>query len=280
VLEELVRRFDTRIAIGTFGASAGAIAVSRLFLGDLPDFRVVPLPYPGFATVHLHLLLGMLAGLAGIAYNRAILGALAVTQRLHRWPVELRAAVIGASVGLVAWFAPSLVGGGDPLTQQTLDGNETVSWLALAFLLRFAMGPLCYAARTPGGLFAPMLVLGVQGGLLFGNLCSQWAGDLAPDPRAMAVVGMAAFFTAVVRSPLTGIVLAIELTGSFTLLLPMLSACFAAMLMPTLLREPPIYDSLRESTLRLQKQVGGLQHKPGGSDESQGTTSPEARKGT
>jgi CIC family chloride channel protein len=91
---------------------------------------------------------------------------------------------------------------------------------------------------------------------------------------------MAAFFTAVVRSPLTGIVLAIELTGCFTLLLPMLSACFAAMLLPTLLREPPIYDSLRESTLRLQEQVGALQRKPGGSDEPQGTTSPEAREGT
>jgi CIC family chloride channel protein len=255
VLEELVRRFDTRIAIGTFGASAGAIAVSRLFLGDLPDFRVAPLPYPGFATVPLHLLLGTLAGLVGIAYNRAILGALAVTERLPRWPVALRAAVIGASVGLVAWLAPSLVGGGDPLTQRTLDGNETVSWLALVLLLRFGLGPLCYAARTPGGLFAPLLVLGVQGGLLYGNLCSHCAADLAPDPRALAVVGMATFFTAVVRSPLTGIVLAIELTGCFTLLLPMLSACFAAMLLPTLLREPPIYDSLRESTLRLQGQA-------------------------
>jgi CIC family chloride channel protein len=118
VLEELVRRFDARIAIGTFGASAGAIAVSRLFLGDLPDFHVAPLPYPGFATVPLYLLLGMLAGLAGIAYNRAILGALAVTERLPRWPVEVRAAVIGASVGLVAWFSPSLVGGGDLLTSK------------------------------------------------------------------------------------------------------------------------------------------------------------------
>jgi CIC family chloride channel protein len=104
-------------------------------------------------------------------------------------------------------------------------------------------------------LFAPLLVLDAQGGLLCGSLCSHWAADVAPDPRALAVVGMAAFFTAVVRSPLTGIVLAIELTGCFTLLLPMLSACFAAMLVPTLLRDPPIYDSLRENTLRLQDKV-------------------------
>jgi CIC family chloride channel protein len=257
VLEELVRRFDTRTAIATFGASAGAIAVSRRFLGDLPDFRVVPLPYPHFTTVPLHLLLGVLAGLAGIAYNRAILGALAATERLRRWPVEVRAAAIGALVGLVAWFAPGLVGGGDALTQGALSSTGTASWLGLVFLFRFALGPVSYATRTPGGLFAPMLVIGTQGGLLYGILCSQCLAELAPDPRALAVVGMAAFFTAVVRSPLTGIVLAIELTGCFTLLLPMLSACFAAMLLPTLLGEPPIYDSLRENTLRIQRMTTG-----------------------
>jgi CIC family chloride channel protein len=56
---------------------------------------------------------------------------------------------------------------------------------------------------------------------------------------------MAAFFTAVVRAPLTGIVLVVEMTGSSTLLLPMLGACFAAMGTATWLRDAPIYDALR-----------------------------------
>lgn len=252
VLEELYRRFDTRLTVATFGTSAGAIAVSRVFLGDQPDFRVEAFSYGGFGAVLLYLLLGAFAGLVGIAYNRAILGGLAATERLRRWPVELRAAVIGSVVGLIAWLGPSLVGGGDPLTQRTLSGSDPLTWLVPVFLLRFALGPLCYAARTPGGLFAPMLVLGAQGGLLYGNLWICWATALAPDPKAFAVVGMAAFFTAVVRSPLTGIVLVIELTGCLTLLLPMLAACFVAILLPTLLREPPIYDSLSADTVRFQ----------------------------
>lgn len=66
---------------------------------------------------------------------------------------------------------------------------------------------------------------------------------------------MAAFFTGVVRSPLTGIVLVVEMTASVTMLLPMLGACFAAMLLPMLLRDAPIYDSLREHTLRLEQQI-------------------------
>ena len=69
-------------------------------------------------------------------------------------------------------------------------------------------------------------------------------------PEAFAVVGMAALFTAIVRAPLTGIVLVLEMTAAFVMLLPLLAACFAVMLVATLLRDEPIYNSLRERTLR------------------------------
>ena len=250
VLEELVRRFDTRVTIATLGASAGAIAVARVLLGDAPDFHVQPLPYPGFGTVAVHLALGVVAGFLGVVYNRVLLATLAAMEHLRRWPVELRAALIGAAVGVTAWFAPGLVGGGDAITQRTLAGTETVAILPLIFLFRFGLGAVSYAARTPGGLFAPMLVLGSQSGFLFGILCHQWFPALAPNPTALGVVGMAAFFTAVVRAPVTGIILVTEMTASFSLLLPMLASCFVAMLVPTLLHNASIYDSLRGRTLR------------------------------
>ncbi len=244
VLEELVRRFDTRIAIAALGASAAAIGVARIFLGDAPDFHVAAQPYPGFGTALVHILLGAVAGLFGIVYNRAILGALATADRLRTWPPELRAAAVGAAVGLLAWFAPDLVGEGDPLTQRALAGTMALSAALLVFVVRFGLGPLSYAAGTPGGLFAPMLVLGAQIGLLFAAACGSLVPDLTPTPTSLAIVAMAAFFTAVVRAPLTGIVLVTEMSGSLTLMLPMLAACFAAMAVPTWLDNPPIYDSL------------------------------------
>jgi len=73
---------------------------------------------------------------------------------------------------------------------------------------------------------------------------------MAPQPTAFAVVGMAAFFTAVVRAPVTGIVLVAEMTASLTLLLPMLGACFAVMVVPTMLVNAPIYDTLRQRPLQ------------------------------
>lgn len=246
VLEELVRHFELPTTIATLGASASAIGAARLLLGQAPDFQVAPILYPGLATLPIHFTLGIAAGLVGVAYNRAILGALRATDHLGWHPSDFCAAAIGAVVGLLAWFAPGLVGSGDAITQRML-GREAVFTVGLVFIfiLRFALGAVSYAARTPGGLFAPMLVLGSQVGLLFGTVCHRWFPGAATNPTEYSVVGMAALFTAVVRAPVTGIILAIELTGTFTLLLPMLGACFAAMLVTTLLHSPPIYDSLR-----------------------------------
>jgi chloride channel protein, CIC family len=254
VLEELVRRFDTRIAIAALGSSCFAIAVARLFLGRTPDFHVEPLPFSGLGSGFLFLLLGAVAGLLGMAYHHALLGSIALVNRIH-WPVELRAAVIGGLVGAVAWFAPGLVGGGDPITRQMLSKGESVTLLPFLFGLRFLLGPLSYAAGTPGGLFAPMLVLGTQLGLLFAALCGFAFPHLVVAPTAFAVVAMAAFFTAVVRAPVTGIILVIELTASFTQLMPMLWACFGAMVIPTFFGTPPIYESLRQPAL--QEERGG-----------------------
>jgi CIC family chloride channel protein len=102
-----------------------------------------------------------------------------------------------------------------------------------------------------------MLVLGAQLGLLFGILCQTAFPGLEIDAAAFAVVGMAAFFTGVVQAPVTGIVLVIEMTAGFTMLLPMLGACFAAMLVPNLLHGAPIYESLREHAAR-NRQINDL----------------------
>lgn len=259
-MEELVRRFEPRIAVAALGASSAAILISRLFLGDAPDFQVAisaqavmgtgPLPFAAAASWPLYIALGAVAGLAASLYSRAVIGAVALAERLHRWPVELQAGLIGASVGMVAWFAPGLVGGGDAITQRVFSGGTALGMIPLAFALRFGLGAVCYAARTPGGLFAPMLVLGAQLGLVCGVLCRLAFPHLGIEPEAFAVVGMAAFFAGVVQAPVTGIVLATEMTAAFTTLLPMLAACFAAMVIANRLRIAPIYDQLRQRLVR------------------------------
>ena len=246
VLEELVKHFEARTTIAALAASAVAISVERLILGDQPDFLVRPLAHPGLVHDPLYLLIGIGAGFAGILYNWTLLWGMRTADRFAAVPVELRAAAVGAAVAVVAWFAPAMVGGGDPITQKALDGVGLLAMLPLVYLLRLGLVSASYAARTPGGLFAPLLVLGAVLGLWFGKLCALALPGMGIQPVAFAVVGMAALFTGVVRAPVTGIVLVSEMTANVTMLLPMILACFAAMLIPTLFGDQPIYDVLRE----------------------------------
>lgn len=266
VLEELVQRFEQRIAIAALAASATAIATARAILGNQTDFTVIALDHVPSLGLPLFLVLGAVAGLLAVGYNRSLLATMAAFERLRVLPPEARAALVGAAVATVAWFAPSFVGGGDALTQRALSGIEPLAFLPVLFLLRLAMGHASYAAGTPGGLFAPMLVLGAQSGLLFGAACLFIFPGLSIPVQAFAVVGMAAFFTGVVRAPVTGIVLITEMTGAFTVLLPMLGACCAAMLVPALLRNVPIYESLREGTLRRERTLSGTPPSEGAAD--------------
>jgi CIC family chloride channel protein len=183
----------------------------------------------------------------------ALLATLATARRLIPTPVELRAGLVGTAVGILGWFAPDLIGGGDAITQSVLAGSASLAALPAFFLIRFALGAVSYAAGTPGGLFAPMLVLGAQFGFLSGGICRTLLPYLDVQPEGFAIVGMAAFFAGVVRAPITGIVLATEMTGNVSMLLPMLCACAVAMLVPTLLGDPPIYESLRERALPVDK---------------------------
>ncbi|KAF2990078.1 H(+)/Cl(-) exchange transporter ClcA [Methylocystis sp. MJC1] len=252
VLEELTQKFDQRVAIAALAASSTAIAVAHLLLGDAPDFTIPKLAYPAASIGPLFFILGAVMGLFGVVYNRVLLATLSAVERLRLSP-ENKAAMIGAMVGALAWFAPGLVGGGDAFTQVAISGSQDVFFLPFVLALRFALGAGSYSSGTPGGIFAPLLALGALAGLFFGVVCGLLLPGLDIQPQAFAIVGMTALFTAVVRAPLTGIVLVTEMTGAVFLLLPMLAACFLAMLAPTLLNDPPIYHSLRERLIERER---------------------------
>jgi CIC family chloride channel protein len=188
---------------------------------------------------------GVVTGVLAVLYNKAIMFGLHKTDT-SRWPVEARAAVIGGSVGILVWCAPDLAVGGDNLTQQALLGHGT-TWVLIGVLaLRFVLGVASYAAGTPGGLFAPMLVLGADTGLIVALVAAHFMPHAAPDPAALALIGMAAFFTASVHAPVTGLILATELTGVTNQLPPMLGACATALLVAMVLRSQPIYGLLAD----------------------------------
>lgn len=258
VLEELRRDFAPGALTGAFVSSVTADIVVRLLTGQSPVFHVQNPPVPPLTTLPLFLILGVCAGLLGIVFNRTLLASLRLFERTSRWPFGLPAALVGGIVGAIGWFVPEALGGGGPLVQLTLGGKIALHMAVALLLLRFAMTMGSYGTGTAGGIFAPLLVLGAQGGLLVGMLGTTVFPSATGYAASFAIVGMAALFTAIVRAPLTGIVLLLEMTSSYPLMLPLLAACFTAYAIADLLHDRPIYEALLErDLLRSQPQVEG-----------------------
>jgi len=249
VFEELTSSFTPWLLVATLSAATFAVGVMRWMIGNQYVFFVLPGAAPQGRAVWFFLLLGGLLGIAGAAYNELSLKLLDLTEKFAKYPAVARAALIGAVVGLVAFFAPALVGSGDTLTQSILSGKVPLRALGLVFLIRFLLGPWSYAAETPGGMFAPLLLVGTAFGALFGGVVHHLDPNVSVSAVDFAIVGMVALFAASVRAPLTGIVLAIEMTGRGDLTLGMLGSALGAMLVAMLLKSPPIYQSLRERML-------------------------------
>lgn len=249
VLEEIQKNFAGGVFTATFLASVTADAVSRLLFGQRAVLAALPIDAPPVAAIPLFALLGCSAGALGVVFNRALLWTVARLASLGLRSRILFAAALGAGVAAIAWVRPTLVGGGARLLEHALAGRGTIGVILVTLVVRFLLTMGSYGSGAPGGIFAPLLVLGSQAGLAMGLAAAALFPGVAGSPSAWAVVGMAALFAGTVRAPLTGIVLMVEMTESYSLMLPLLVASFAAQWTADLLREPPVYDALLEREL-------------------------------
>jgi len=249
VLEEIQRDFHPIVFGAAFLAAAIADIVVRLLSGGRPVFAIPDYPTPPLASLPIFAILGILAGILGIAFNRGLLKTLDLFGRLQgQWRLGIVAAV-GAIIGLISWFSPIMVGDGHALGEVVLAGQFVFAAIPLFFAARFLMSISSYATGTAGGIFAPLLVLGALLGLATGQIAHYFAPAIVPEAAVFAVVGMAAYFAAIVRAPLTGIALIVEMTGNYQQMLPLLVACFCAYAVAELLKDLPIYEALLERDL-------------------------------
>jgi CIC family chloride channel protein len=112
---------------------------------------------------------------------------------------------------------------------------------------------LCFSSGAPGGIFAPMLALGTLAGHRVWHGGSSGFPAYHLDAGTFAVAGMGALLAASVRAPLTGIVLVLEMTDNYQLILPMIITCLGATLLAQFLGGKPLYSTILARTLAKQE---------------------------
>ncbi len=249
VLEELRGDFQPIVFGSALVAAIVADVVVRIGSGQFPIFSVPNYPTPPLASLPVFALLGVVAGLFGVIFNRSLLAVVEGYRRLPERFVLPLVALTGGMVGLVGWFSPMMLGSGDLLVEAALKGDVLLSAIPLFLVGRFLLTMASYGTGAPGGIFAPLLVLGALMGLAIGQIAHGLLPEVVLSAGTFAVVGMAACFTSIVRAPLTGIMLIIEMTGSYSLMLPLLMSCFCAYAIAELLKELPVYEALLERDL-------------------------------
>lgn len=229
--------------------------VLRFMMGQQPDIEMNTLPMAKLEALWLFPLLGVLFGVMGVVFNRVLITTLDFFAGLRGWNFALTGLYVGALVGLLGAVYPDAVGGGYEVIPRALEGpidttaSIATTALLVLFLARFGMTMISYGSGAPGGIFAPMLALATLFGMWTGHFAHRWFPELIVHPQIFAVAGMGALFSATVRAPLTGIALTIEMTGNYSLIVPLILTCMVAAIVSQALGGKPIYTVLLRRTL-------------------------------
>jgi H+/Cl- antiporter ClcA/septal ring-binding cell division protein DamX len=254
VTEELREHFEYGFATlqSVILASCLAVAVSGWLLGQGPVLPLPPIAIPPVWVLPLFIVLGVAIGALGVIFNALLLGSIRAFKGLRGRYGYLPVALAGMALGALVWFFPKLVGGGESLVEALIQQPMAIMALAALLTLRLLTTVGSYGLGLPGGIFAPLLALGTVVGAvvdaLVQGLAPGAALGAALSPGLFAVAAMGALFAATVRAPLTGIILAVELTGASDLILPVIVTCLTATFAAEALGGRPIYSLLLEES--------------------------------
>lgn len=252
IVEETRRQFPfgyrTYMAVIIASILSAAVTEQLTHIGPPLLVEVSYVPIWSFVLLAI---LGFFLGGLGVFFNRALIMTMDLFLKIPKGMRWLPALAVGAITGILLNAFPDATGGGEDLVHGLIASKYGILALLLMTLLRFGGVLFSYASGVPGGIFAPMLSIATCAGLAFGVLFVSYLPIEDEFRAACAVAAMGGFFAASVRAPMVGVVLVMELTGAYALIMPVLITCTTASLTAHHLGGRPIYEELLERTLRL-----------------------------
>ena len=156
--------------------------------------------------------------------------------------------------GVLGLAAPQVLGSGHDLIETAAGGEMVLGTLLGLLALKFVFSLISFGSGAPGGIFFPLLVLGALIGGSYGTFAAQYMGLDPSYISNFVLLAMAGYFTAIVRAPITGIILIFEMTGQVSQMLSMSLISITAYLVASWVRSEPIYESLLNSLLKRRGQ--------------------------
>ena len=223
-LEIVLADFDVRRFAPVVLACVTATATSRALLGGGTELRMVSWNLSHPSEIAVYLVLGIVAGVCGLVYVKAVHGAEQRIHALRLGPVS-KAALGGFVVGMIGLVAPRVLGTGIESMNAALAGQLTFGALLLALVAKLVATSATLGSGSPGGSFFPAVFLGAMLGGAFGHVAHAVLPGIVSGADAYAAVGMGAVVAGATLAPLTGVLMMFELTGSYQIVLPLLVAC-------------------------------------------------------
>jgi CIC family chloride channel protein len=247
-LELILRDFETESFGAVVLASVTSAVIGRAAFGNqpflaLPAFQVrSPLEFVFYAV------LGLLAALAGVGFTRMLYAVEDLCDRLWAgWPEWARPAVGGVLLGLLLLALPQMYGVGYPVLQKGIGGGYVVWFLLVLLAGKMIATSLTIGIGGSGGVFAPSLFMGAMLGTAFGDVMHAALPHLTAPAGAYGLVGMGAVFAGAARAPITAVIIIFELTGDYSIVLPLMTAIVLAAAMSSRVSKDTIY------TLKLRR---------------------------
>ena len=246
-MELILRDFNTQSFGMVVLASVTASVIGRAALGDAAFLKLPPFAVDHVAQYLLFAVLGVLAGVVGVLFSRILYLIEDVCDRWWRGPEWLRPAVGGILLGVVLLVLPEMYGVGYPVLGRSIAGRYAIGFLIVLLLGKMVATSLTIGIGGSGGVFAPSLFIGAMLGSAYGQLAHQLMPGIAGQVGTYGLIGMGAVFAGAARAPITAVIIMFELTGEYTIILPLMAAIVLATGISHLMTGDTIY------TLKLRR---------------------------
>ena len=253
VIEEVIGRWSAGILGSVVLSAVSSVVVMRLFLGSEPLFRIPPVGLVRPGELIAYGVLGIAGGLASGVFSSSIATLRPRLKALPQWTQYFQPAIAGLLIGLIGVMGfPQAMGAGYEFIDQAIHGQFTWQVLGILAGLKIVATTLSFASGTPGGMFAPTLFIGAMLGAAVGGVEQMFFPHLSGSAGTYALVGMGVLFAGFLRAPMTSVFMALEVSGNYSIIVPVIVANTFAYVIARSLQPVPIFDLLtRQEGLEL-----------------------------